>query len=1198
MSGLRKKRIFIPIILSLLMGMVFVFIWAQEDECEEVRITFTDTFDTTDWKAPQSTVTWTGNGEITLNWLGANFQVTEPAGMGAKIYVCDAGDFDGDGKPDLMGLDIANNYRLLMVRNDYYDMDGDGYDDDGIIFQVDPSEVYDDGFVCGPATLTVADYNNDGLLDFFFMKNNNDAFSYSDFVATMFINRGTETDPEFRQQSHPFNLDFTSRFQDEGIYINWAADHFCSVDIDQDDDMDVLAISQDKIFLIRNPGTENFDVDHFEIAELNYDRRTGYTSGVGGSSVDAGDFDNDGDIDVIAGCAEDYDYIAFYENDGTEGFTRRDLEIPYPDATGTVATCVADFDHNGYLDIYAGTDKWRSGNDAHMWIMKNQGLVEGDLQFEFVCLEDCNPILPSPHDVDMSAVLDYDSDGDMDVILADANHSGDYYLIINQLAPVYTLHGEAISTNVSPDLDPNTQAITRVRLIKFDQYVRGGSSDGLSVTLYVSNNGGKDWELLQEFQGDEITDLPSADPWHLFTHFGSSLKWKAVLTAQEDNMEEYEGASFETPVLSRIRLRYSVVERREYSRTSVAAELVDEEGQPTKLIIGGSFYFPGWQGHLRAYDVTDMSSVGTSYSELVTISRPDLSAESGREIVAEGVTIKWDAGELLNERPSLDRTVYTALKDGEGELYRIDFTTGNVEQLKSNLNDFQNDNMGLIEFIRGEGREWKLGDINHSNPVVVGPPDNDASTMGSGYSTFVDDWSDREKMLIVGANDGMIHCFRVLTGEEVWAFIPYNLIPKLRNMWPVDEATGIRYFDHDVYVDGSPVVEDVFINGEWRTVLIFGQGPGQGRSVGEDATGNYYVALDITDIENPQPLWEFTEERMGETWSVPVIGRIIKNGEDTWTAFMGSGYDNVSGQGRQGHRFYAVDIATGECFFFFNANPEKNTKTGANGAVIWPNGKNVARSLPGSPGIIDTNSDGYADRVYIGDTEGRLWKVDVSLEYLSSDPWDEELMYEDLNNYPIITKPAVWIEAGAPGALPRVYFGTGGDDKAPDDAVYSFIALIDGEDPEVEWYLGDPDILLLSEDDDRGDLSAGEKVWADPQVANSMIYFSTLTGNIETVDPCESLAGTGKLYSRYIRAVVGSPVGSTAFRIAAGQVESLELEIKTRAAVTIGETTQAGGIRKKEVYIQEYDSTLQKLEQPAGPMLRIKSWREIFKIIK
>jgi hypothetical protein len=332
---------------------------------------------------------------------------------------------------------------------------------------------------------------------------------------------------------------------------------------------------------------------------------------------------------------------------------------------------------------------------------------------------------------------------------------------------------------------------------------------------------------------------------------------------------------------------------------------------------------------------------------------------------------------------------------------------------------------------------------------------------------------------------------------------------------------------------------------------------------------------------------------MGETWSVPVVSRINKDGDATWAAFMGSGYDNVEGQGTQGNRFYGVDIETGEMFYHFDAEPEVNTE------ALWSNGKNVVCSMPGSPGIIDTNNDGFADAVYIGDLDGRMWKVDVSLEFLSSDPWDEELLYEDSNHYPIITKPAVWILPGTPGAVPRIYFGTGGHDNSPDDAVYSFIALIDGATPEVEWYMGDPDILLLSEDDDVGDLSQGEKVWADPKIANSIVYFSTLTGNIETVDPCESVGGMGRLYGRYVSSYLqGTPVGSTAFRSATGQVEHLELAIKTRAAVTMGETERAGGVRKREVYIQEYDSTLQKLEQPVGSMLRIKSWRETFKIIK
>jgi hypothetical protein len=1175
--------------------------YTQSDAtCDEREFVFADDFSTVQWKDPGSSVNWPGNGEITLNWLGANFQVAQPAGMGARIYVSDSGDFDGDGLPDLVGLDISGVPRLLLIRNQFTDTDGDGYDDDNIIFFIDPLEVYDtelysSGSHSGPAAITVGDYNDDGLLDFLFIKNNADSFSDNEFFACMYINTGTPTDPQFFPHYSPPNLVFTSRFLIEGIYVNWAGDHMCTTDIDKDDDLDVLIISEDKVFLVRNPGSNEFELDRFEIAELDYDQRTGYTSGVGGSSVDAGDFDQDGDIDVICGTAEDYSYIVYYENNGFEFFTRKDIFIPAPEATGPVAMDAADFNQDGFMDIFGATDKWRAGHDARMWIYKSKGITgEGEnrtLELQFYCMLNCMPILPDPHDVDMSTVLDYDGDGDMDIIVADANHSGDYYLVINELAPVYTLHGEARSKVVTPDLDPNAEAITRVRLESLDQWVRGGSSDGLNVALYVSNNGGRDWEFLEEFNSDEITDV-GPRPWHYFVHFGSRLKWKAVLTAPEDDMEEYDLASFETPVLSRIELRYVVVDRREYSRSSVAVQVVDDANQLLKLIIGGSFYFPGWQGHLRAYDVTDMELINSSHSELQTITRPDFSEPSGREIVAENVNIRWDAGELLDDRSSGSRTIYSALPDNSGQLQRVDFTADNTDHLAPYLNDFQNDNSGLIEFVRGEGRDWKLGDINHSNPVIVGPPSGDPALKGSGYETFAQTWENRDKALVVGANDGMLHCFNVLTGEEMWAFIPYNLVPKLRNMWPVDQATQERYFARDVYVDSSPVVEDVYINDEWKTVLICGQGRGQGSGRTADATGNFYFALDITDINNPQVLWEFTDPAMGETWSVPVIGKITKEGQDSWAAFMGSGYDNVPGQGIQGNRFYAVDIANGTAFWTFDSEPEVDT------SAVWANGENVAVALPGSPSSIDVDEDGFTDRVYIADLEGRLWKIDAAADFIPASPWAEETLYEDSRNYPIITKPEAWRDPASISAKPRIYFGTGGDDKAPDAAEYSFIALIDGDTPEVEWYLGDPNILNLPAEKQTGSFSTGEKVWADPKIANYIVYFSTLTGNIETVDPCSNLAGIGRLYARFIKPIAGSSLGATAFKSAAGPMENMTLEIKTRAAVTLGESGRAGGVRKREVYIQEYDSTIQKLEQPAGALLKIKSWREIFKIIK
>ena len=1176
--------------------------WAQEDpeQCVEYHQTVTETFENTNYmNANYTSVAHWGEGFITLNNLGANFAVTQPAGMGSKIYVCDAGDFTGDGLPDLIGLDIGVDYRLILVRNMYEDADGDGYDDDGVVFQIDPGEVYETGLYVGPASITVADYNSDGLLDFFFYKNGRDEFGYTDFVAAMYINVGTTEDPDFNPHNETPNLDFTSRFHAAGIYCNWIADHLCSTDIDQDGDIDILVISEDKIFLVRNPGADNFELDNFEIAELNYDQRTGFTVGRGGSSVDAADFDGDGDIDVIGGTVNDIDYLVYYENDGTEHFTRKEIPIPDENCTGTVATCVRDFNMDGRIDIFGATDRWNAGNEARMWYYKNNGLYtdpdtgDSSLDLEFRCLADCQPILPEPHDVDMSAVLDYDQDGDYDVILADANHSGDYYLIINELAPVYTTYGEAWSTSYSEDLDPQRHAITKVRITDLTMSVLGGDHQGLQVDLYLSNDGAN-WEFYASFSDHDIHNHNNL-AWHTFNHFGSHFMWKAILRAEEDEMAEYAGASFETPQIDEITFEFIYVERREYARTSVATQLVDEEGQQLKLVIAGTFYFPGWQGHLRAYDVTQMGLLNTSYSELRTITRSDLSSPTGREIVASGVSIRWDAGELLQARSPANRTIYTALPDPNGDLSRLEFSAANVVQLAPLLNDQQNDNSGLINFVRGVGRYWKLGDINHSNPIVVGPPSGAASQMGDGYDEFLIAYSDRQQVLYVGANDGMLHCFDVLTGEELWAFIPYNLLPKLRNMRAVDSATGERYFLRDVYVDGTPTSADVYIdadgdgNREWRTILVCGQGAGYGSSVAGGL--NYYFALDITDPSNPQPLWEFTHNRVGETWSVPAIGKVVKDGQDTWVAFVGSGYDNNPDR-RTGNRFYAIDLETGEEFWKFNAG-KVNTKE----QLGW----NIKNTIPCSPSIADTDQDGYADRVYFGDLDGRLWRVDVSPEFRRNRDWEATAIYEDNHNYPIITKPAVWLDPMAEIPEPRIYFGTGGDDRAPDDITYSFIALMDdgSQNAEVEWFIGDDRELNLDGSLDQGDLGVGEKVWADPQIADYVVYFSTLTGSIESVDPCESLAGVGKLYARFIIAKAGNPIGSTAFNASTGPTEALDLEIKTRSAVTIGESARAQGqSRKREVYIQEYNSTLQRLEQPIGALLRIKSWREVYKIIR
>jgi len=1222
-----KKKIGVIILPLMIVISVFVLkFWAQE-ECPEYTINILENFDTIDYKdIAHCTVADWPSGPITLALLGSDFDVTSPTGIGAKIYVCDAGDFDDDGDTDLVGLDIGAGdepdvrHELCLLRNHFEDLDEDGLDDDGIIYQKDDSEVWeswqwgeaDADQATGPAAITVADFNRDEKLDFFYFAGDKDTFNYDTWVlAVMYINENQIDDPNFNSHDNTPNLDFTDKFKSLGIYCVWSGDHLESVDIDDDNDVDLLIISEEKIFLMRNPGKVAdawANVDNWEITELNYDQHTGFVPGAyppdppvdptyrGGSAVDAADFDGDGDLDIIAGTVNRVSYIVYYKNDGTGYFTR--CEIPIPDeVAGTVVLHAEDFNNDGRVDIFGGNDRWNAGNTARLWFLENRGLSPDcwGIEFQFECMNDCLPIMPDPEDIDMSAVVDFDNDGDIDIVVADANHAGDYFLMRNDIATVYTTYGEAWSLNIAPALDPTLHAVTQVKINGIKQQVHGNHV-GMRVEIWVSNNG-RDWELYIAWDGNEIHPYPGggkeAPLPHSFTHFGSQLRWKAILIAEEDSMEDYTNASFDTPQIDEINWQYTYIDQREYSRTSVVTT-VDDEGEETKkLVIGGTFVFPGWKGYLRAYDVSEMALEDTEDSVLRTVSRPNPAAPGEREIIPEGVTIFWDAGEELASRVASSRVIYTATPV-DSVLTRLAFTTDNVVTLGPILEDFNNDNEGLINFVRGEGRDWKLGDINHSNPVAAGPPDGLQDLKGTGYNTYKDTWEDRQKVLYTGANDGMLHCFNVLTGEELWAYIPYNLLPRLRDMWEVDEVSGGRYFMRQPYVDGSPVVEDVYIdvtgdsNKEWRTILVCGQGRGQGSVEAGGSTGNFYFALDVTDPANPQPLWEFTHDRMGETWSVPVIGKVTKGGEETWVAFMGSGYDNVEDAVQQGNMFYAIDLETGETFWDFDA---VEVDTGPAWFV------NIACAFPGTPSLIDTDSDGYTDRVYIGDLEGRMWKVDVTPNFVNQDSWSEVAIYEDSNNFPILTKPALWMNPVSTEAVPHLYFGTGGDDYARPDEYYSFIALTDGAVPEVEWYLGDQDTLGLPLEKDMGDFVVGEKVWADAKVADNVIYFSTLEGSIESVNPCENIAGEGRLYVRYVQAVAGAFIGGTAL---SGPAESLALAIKTRAAVTLGERGRAGEnkTRKREVYIQEYDSTLQRLEQGVMTMLAVKSVREIFRIVR
>jgi len=1250
------KRIGIIISFLVIAGF-FVGLFYAQDVCQEIFGVFTEYFDNTTYKdEPVCSVSHWGEGYITLNKVGSNFKMTVPSSFPIWVMTLASGDFDGDGWDEFVASSADFCNVLAFIDNlgpSNVDNYGITYWIDGSVGPVYPalgnptrginnSAIDPNG---GHAGMTSGDYDADGDIDFLYIVSSRQiATEGQPKQIWLYRNMRIENGSMSFQRT-----DLTASFAGVVVGDLWSTNFMQSIDFENDGDVDIVMGNRaGNVLLWRNTGAKPVGAGTF-IVETSPLIATGW--GLRGvNTVAVADLDKVNGPDIVVGSVS-YADLLYYRNDGTGHFVLFDTigggtgsatDPLFPGANTVLLA--SDFNQDGWIEIVAGCDNWN---------YKPNGVAIGGLAFYLAnsngdftsyLIYDGRP--SGCYDFDLGTLLDSNHDGVMDFMIADGNHAQDYYLFINNIADVYALTGTAISTNVTPGLDSARWAITKVKLNSLVQHVQGSGTSSVTVTLYVSNDDGMNWEIYRPFSSSIVNPFVDSNihsvsdtGYHTFEHFGNRLKWKAELEATADPSLQlkFGKASLKTPYIDTVQLEYVYVERREYSRTSTVATVNPTNNH--ELVVAATFFFPGWQGHLRAYDVSSMAMQSVGYTVLQTVSESDL---AGGRTLPHGATIAWDAGDILNAASPDSRTIYTAIRAGKvltNPLQRIDFTAGNVGTLATFLQENNNLNVDLINFVRGNGRYWKLGDIDHSNPVVVGPPDTNSPLMGQTlYPEFAAAQANRTKVIYVGANDGMIHCFRVTDGAELWAFIPYNLLPKLKNMFARDTATGDHYFARDVFVDGTATTQDVYYGSRWRTVLVCGQGRGKGSTVASGTNAvNFYFALDVTDPADPQPLWEFTNQittgsssnrryyTLGETWSVPAIARVQLSSGSEWVAFMGSGYDNINTtRYTVGNGFYATRIeptnggvgvqqrlVTNDSNFI-NRFVMADVDTSGSSNPAGYRFTNIVNAIPGSPTALDIDQDGYAEYVYFGDLDGRMYRLSVT----NSDPgnWTAPTaIYTDYLHYPIITKPAAWLDTAGGGSLPKIYFGTGGDDRAPATSTsthtyppsYAFIAINDTgvSAPPIAWYLGNPTSLNRSATLDVGDLdvapAVGSKVWADPIIADSIVYFSTLRGSIENVNPCVNLSEAGKLFGRYIQAVSGGTVGGSAFKTSQNlTAESMTLISKARRAVTIGERSTTAGAAKRSVYIQEYNSALERLEQAVGTLLKVRSWREIYKIIR
>ncbi|HUT56019.1 MAG TPA: PilC/PilY family type IV pilus protein [bacterium] len=408
-------------------------------------------------------------------------------------------------------------------------------------------------------------------------------------------------------------------------------------------------------------------------------------------------------------------------------------------------------------------------------------------------------------------------------------------------------------------------------------------------------------------------------------------------------------------------------------------------------------------------------------------------------------------------------------------------------------------------FASGDTVPWALGPNFHSQPQLVGPPRSTEYSLMPYYSDFVTANANRPKLIYMGTGYGVLHAFDSKTGKEAFGYVPQGEMKSLVNLY-----NGLQIYG----VDGSPVVDDVFGDFDydtdtpdvWRSVLMVGLGGG----------GTAYVAMDVTDATTTddtgvEPLWNFHDQQLGFAWSVPVRDFIKYPDQDHQknVAFFGGGLSpgntsDVSGS------FYIIDSVNGDLLKVFDLwDKDQINNTDFNDDLDVDTSVKNWNQVPGSPSIIDADQDGFYDWAYVGDNQGRVWKMN----FHDPDPatWTQCLFYDvtdtDVDGIPDeeTRRQPIWytpILVNGPNEMLFVYFSTGhietGDASQSDSDIYRLYALLDNQPAAAAGCQYASTIReSLTGDSDRWPraFDPGEKLIASPTVTQSLLIFQTWVPN-------------------------------------------------------------------------------------------------------
>lgn len=578
---------------------------------------------------------------------------------------------------------------------------------------------------------------------------------------------------------------------------------------------------------------------------------------------------------------------------------------------------------------------------------------------------------------------------------------------------------------------------------------------------------------------------------------------------------------------------------------------------------------PRWQGNLKKLKVSGQSLVGADNQPAIDSNgNIDVDAQTFWSSTNDGGTVgEGGVVEMFSGMAPSARTIYSDIGSGGALklLTKANATSATAFGSTANLAT----EMGIDEADLDTYFSWALG-------VDVDNEDDDNSSTDMRQDVFGDPLHSKPLVInygtaggqenlrvIVGTNAGALHMFKD-TGssvEESWAIMPKEFF---KNVAPLRENSPSS---EKIYgLDGTPVA--YLYDGNKDGVISASSGDKAWVFVGLRRGGSSYYAFDVSNPDSPTLMWHIDEStsgfsEMGQSWSTPRItfSKINASGSgESPVLVFGAGYStakDTSGVGSAdsvGRGVYMVEAETGD--------------------LLWSMTPSTTPSFPGEDSIpspvatLDSDSTGYVDRLYVGDTGGMVWRIDLvgevttdwtatklaSLGHASSETDDRRFFAEPTIARALITETFTHTEIDADGnskttthqtqvPYDAVLIGSGDRTSPLDSNTLDKLFMIKDKNILTQKFATAPDVIELSDLYDYTDnpfegldpdsvaykslavtvstydgwfvdlVGTGEKSVAKPEALAGVAYFNAFTPSDVSANSCTLDGGEAFLYA-------------------------------------------------------------------------------------